>query len=55
MRICTGEVWVRSTTPESADPTQNVSCMERAGWSGPRFSASKLNHSASTSGPSATS
>ena len=29
--------------------------MVRAGWSGPRLSASKLSHSASTSGPSATS
>ena len=27
--------------------------MVRAGWSGPRFMASKLSHSASTSGPSA--
>ena len=45
MRICTGDVWVRSTTPESGDSTKNVSCIDRAGWSGPRFSASKLCHS----------
>ena len=32
-----------------------VSCASLAGWSGSMFSASKLYHSASTSGPSATS
>ena len=55
VRIWTGEVWVRSTTPESSEPTQKVSWLDRAGWSGGMLSASKLNHSASTSGPSATS
>ena len=60
-RAWTGDVWVRRTLPEpsdasSSDPlTQKVSCIVRAGWSGPRFIASKLSHSASTSGPSATS
>ena len=58
-RICTGEVCVRSTTPDRSAPpgprTKNVSCISLAGWSGGKFSASKLNHSASTSGPSATS
>ena len=55
-RICTGEVCVRSTTPEwppSGPATKIVSCISRAGWSGGKFSASKLYHSASTSGPSA--
>ena len=55
VRACTGEVWVRSTRWSSGGSTQNVSCIVRAGWSGPRLSASKLSHSASTSGPSATS
>src|SRR3989344_303222 len=32
---------------------KNVSCMSRAGWSFGTFSASKLYHSLSTSGPSA--
>ena len=54
-RACTGEVCVRSTRPLSGGSTKNVSCICRAGWSGSKFSASKLNHSASTSGPSATS
>ena len=59
-RICTGEVCVRSTTPgrgraPSGPATNIVSCISRAGWSGGKFSASKLYHSASTSGPSATS
>ncbi len=56
-RICTGEVCVRSTRPESAVPsgaaTNIVSYCSRAGWSGGKFSASKLFHSASISGPSA--
>ena len=56
-RIWTGEVCVRSTMPEDADPsgaaTNRVSCISRAGWSGGKLSASKLYHSASTSGPSA--
>ena len=55
-RICTGEVCVRSTRPDrapSGPATKNVSCISRAGWSGGKFSASKLYHSASTSGPSA--
>ena len=55
VRACTGEVCVRSTRPSSGGSTKKVSCICRAGWSGPKFSASKLNHSASTSGPSATS
>ena len=46
---------MRSTRWWSAGSVQNVSCMVRAGWSGPRLSASKLSHSASTTGPSATS
>ena len=65
-RICTGEVCVRSTTPDRPEPpvpspaslgpaTNSVSWDSRAGWSGGKFSASKLYHSASTSGPSATS
>ncbi len=36
-------------------PVQIRSCASRAGWSGSMLSASKLYHSASTSGPSATS
>ena len=46
---------MRSTRPLSAGSTNSVSCSSRAGWSPPKFSASKLNHSCSTSGPSATS
>ena len=58
--ICTGEVCVRSTRPDlrpgpSGPSMKIVSCISRAGWSGRMFSASKLYHSASTSGPSATS
>ena len=45
VRACTGEVCVRSTRPWSSGSVQNVSCMVRAGWSGPRLSASKLSHS----------
>ena len=37
----------------SGGSTKKVSCISRAGWSGLKFSASKLNHSDSTSGPSA--
>ena len=48
-------VCVRSTRWCSAGSAQKVSCIVRAGWSGPRLSASKFSHSASTSGPSATS
>ena len=55
VRAWTGEVWVRSTRWLSAGSVQNVSCMVRAGWSGPRLRASKLSHSASRTGPSATS
>ncbi len=55
VRACTGEVWVRSTRCLSAGSVQKVSCMVRAGWSAPRLRASKLSHSASTTGPSATS
>ena len=61
-RICTGEVCVRSTRPDlvpagasSGAATNSVSCISLAGWSGRKLSASKLYHSASTSGPSATS
>ena len=54
-RACTGEVWVRSTVPASGSPTNRVSCIVRAGWSGMKLRASKLSHSASSSGPSATS
>ncbi len=48
-----GDVCVRSTTPLSGEATKKVSCIVRAGWSGGTLSASKLTHSASTSGPSA--
>src|SRR5450759_2347363 len=41
------------TRPAPGGSTKNVSCIWRAGWSTPRFKASKLNHSDSTSGPSA--
>ena len=58
--ICTGEVWVRSTMPDlvpggasGGGATNRVSCISLAGWSGRKLSASKLYHSASTSGPSA--
>lgn len=44
---------MRSTSPASAGSTKKVSCMARAGWSGPKLRVSKLNHSLSTSGPSA--
>ena len=54
-RTCTGEVWVRRTRPLPSGSTNSVSCISRAGWSPPKLSASKLNHSCSTSGPSATS
>ena len=52
-RTCTGEVWVRSSRCASGGSTKNVSCISRAGWSGLKFRALKLNHSDSTSGPSA--
>jgi len=39
VRICTGEVWVRSSV--SADRWK-VSCMSRAGWSSGKLSAAKL-------------
>ncbi len=55
VRAWTGEVCVRSTIAAFSGVIQKVSCIVRAGWSGPRLSASKLSHSASTSGPSATS
>jgi hypothetical protein len=43
-------------SPASFGPATNrVSWASRAGWSGGKFSASKLYHSASASGPSATS
>ena len=41
-RICTGEVWVRSTSPESAGSRKKVSVSSRDGWSGGVLSASKF-------------
>jgi hypothetical protein len=55
VRACTGLVWVRSTRPESSGAMKKVSIIVRAGWSRPMLSASKFSHSASSSGPSATS
>ncbi len=53
-RICTGDVCVRSSRGETAlRSTKSVSCESRAGWSGGKFSASKLWKSFSISGPSA--
>ena len=46
---------MRRTSPESTGSRKKVSCICRAGWSGPRLRASKLSHSLSSSGPSATS
>jgi hypothetical protein len=46
-----GLVCVRSTRCRSTGSTKNVSCIWRAGWSTSKFSASKLNHSCSSSGP----
>ena len=46
---------MRSTWREPSGATWKVSCSLRAGWSGGKFSASKLNCSVSTSGPSASS
>ena len=43
------------TRPESSGSTKKVSAIVRAGWSGRMLSASKFSHSASSSGPSATS
>jgi hypothetical protein len=55
-RICTGDVWVRSTVDSGAPSrTYRVSHMLRAGWAGGMLRASKLYQSVSTSGPSATS
>ena len=36
---------MRSTRPESTGSRKKVSCICRAGWSGPRLRASKLSHS----------
>jgi hypothetical protein len=60
VRAWTGLVCVRRTRPESfSQPgppaTKKVSIIVRAGWSRPMLSASKFSHSASSSGPSATS
>ncbi len=52
-RTCTGLVCVRITRCRATGSTKNVSCICRAGWSTSKFSASKLNHSCSSSGPSA--
>ncbi len=51
VRICTGEVCVRSRRPPAR---KKVSWLSRAGWSGGKLSASKLCQSSSASGPSAT-
>ena len=54
--ICTGEVWVRSSTVSGSPMSRYmVSYMPRAGWAGGMLSASKLYQSVSASGPSATS
>ena len=44
VRICTGEVWVRSTlrSPLWSGWRKKVSCISRAGWPGGKFSAVKL-------------
>ncbi len=55
VRTCTGEVWVRSSCRDPSGAMWKVSDSLRAGWSGGKFSASKLNCSVSTSGPSASS
>src|SRR6478735_7842902 len=52
-RTCTGDVCVRMSRCASGGSTKKVSCISRAGWSGLKLRASKLNHSDSTSGPSA--
>src|SRR5690606_30953558 len=54
-RICTGEVWVRSTrvTPSGCGAMKKVSCISRAGWPSGKLSAVKLCQSVSISGPSA--
>ena len=56
VRICTGEVWVRSSIrePSGFGLKKNVSCMSRAGWLGGKFNMAKLYSSVSMSGPSAT-
>ena len=46
---------MRSTRCASGGSTKKVSCSSRAGWSGLKLRESKLYHSDSTSGPSATS
>ena len=38
VRICTGEVWVRSSAPPD---TWSVSCMSRAGWSSGKLRPTK--------------
>ena len=44
VRICTGEVWVRSSlrSPFSSGWKKKVSCISRAGWPSGKFSAVKL-------------
>ena len=44
VRICTGEVWVRSTlrSPLASGGKKKVSCISRAGWPTGKFSAVKL-------------
>src|SRR5216684_119854 len=56
VRICTGEVWVRSNSrePSGFSGKKNVSCMSRAGWLAGKLSKVKLYASVSMSGPSAT-
>ena len=44
---------MRSSRWASAGATKKVSCISRAGWSGAKLRESKLNHSDSSSGPSA--
>ncbi len=44
VRICTGEVWVRSSlrSPSAFSRKKKVSCMSRAGWPTGKLSAVKL-------------
>ena len=53
VRICTGEVCVRSST-SSPPSMKKVSLSDRAGWPSGVLSAVKLLKPVSTSGPSAT-
>ena len=55
VRICTGEVCVRSSTSSCSPPAmKNVSLSLRAGWPSGVLSAVKLLKPVSISGPSAT-